>query len=169
MQFIKGNSRHQSYFATLEDQVAADNPVRLLDAFIDKLELEQLGFTGLVHKSEGRPPYAPAVLLKLYLYGYLNKIRSSRKLERECIRNTELQWLLQQIQPNYHTIADFRKLHAAALQNMFRLYVHFLSEAGLLGKTTIGIKLVLLAGIGRRGNGFDGFRLNDIQNIFFCS
>ena len=112
-----------------------------MSAFIDKLDpiAEIRFFTGIVHKSEGRPPYAPSVLLKLYLYGYLNKIRSSRKLERECSRNIELQWLLQNLQPNYHTIADFRKLHATALQSMFRLYVQFLSEAGLLGKTTIAI------------------------------
>jgi transposase len=92
-----------------------------------------------VHKSEGRPRYAPAVLLKLYLYGYLNRIRSSRRLEKECSRNRELEWLLQSLQPNYHTIADFRKVHAKPLQGMFRLYVQFLSEAGLLGKTTVGI------------------------------
>jgi transposase len=139
MEFIKGTSRRQSYFSTLEDQVAPDNPVRLMDAFIDKLDLRQLGFTATVHKSEGRPPYAPQVLLKLYLYGYLNKLRSSRKLEKECHRNIELQWLLQNLQPNYHTIADFRKLHAVPLQCLFRLYVQFLDEAGLLGKTTIGI------------------------------
>ena len=139
MQFIQGNNRHQTYFSTLENQVCTDNPVRLMDAFIDKLDLQKLGFTNTVHKSEGRPPYAPAVLLKLYLYGYLNKIRSSRKLEKECCRNIELQWLLQNLQPNYHTIADFRKIHAAPLQSMFRLYVQFLNDAGLLGKTTIGI------------------------------
>jgi transposase len=139
MQFIQGNNRHQSYFATLEQQVRSENAVRLIDAFIEKLELEKLGFTNTVHKSEGRPPYAPQVLLKLYLYGYLNKIRSSRKLEKECSRNIELQWLLQNLQPNYHTIADFRKLHAQPLQSMFRLYVQFLDDAGLLGKTTIGI------------------------------
>ena len=139
MQFIQGSNRHQTYFSTLEDQVSADNPVRLIDAFIDKLDLQKLGFTKTVHKSEGRPPYAPAVLLKLYLYGYLNKIRSSRKLEKECSRNIELQWLLQNLQPNYHTIADFRKVHATPLQSMFRLYVQFLGDAGLLGKTTIGI------------------------------
>ena len=139
MQFIQGNNRHQTYFTTPDDQVSADNAVRLMDAFIDKLDLQQLGFTGTVHKSEGRPPYAPGVLLKLYLYGYLNKIRSSRKLEKECSRNIELQWLLQGLQPNYHTIADFRKLHAQPLQNMFRLYVQFLGDTGLLGKTTIGI------------------------------
>ena len=139
MQYIQGNNRHQSYFSTLEDQVTADNSVRLIDAFIDKLDLEKLGFTKMAHKSEGRPPFAPQVLLKLYLYGYLNKIRSSRKLEKECSRNLELQWLLQNLRPNYHTIADFRKLHAQPLQNMFKLYVHFLSEADLLGKTTIAI------------------------------
>jgi len=139
MNFIEGTSRHQTYFATLDDQLSSDNPVRLIDAFVDKLQLEKLGFTHIVHKSEGRPPYEPGVLLKLYLYGYLNKIRSSRKLERECSRNIELQWLLKQLQPNYHTIADFRKLNCKALQNMFRLYVHFLSDAGLLGKGTIAV------------------------------
>jgi transposase len=139
MQYIQGSNRHQSYFSTLEDQVSADNTVRLIDAFIDKLDLQKLGFSKLVHKTEGRPAYAPQVLLKLYLYGYLNKLRSSRKLEKECIRNIELQWLLQNLMPNYHTIADFRKLHAQPLQSMFKLYVHFLSDTGLLGKTTIGI------------------------------
>ena len=103
MQFIQGQHRQQTYFATLEDQVAADNPVRLIDAFIDKLHLQQLGFQKTVQHSEGRPPYAPQVLLKLYLYGYLNKVRSSRKLGRECSRNVELQWLLQNLAPNYHT------------------------------------------------------------------
>jgi transposase len=137
MQFIQGNNRHPTYFATLDDQVAADNPARLMDAFIDKLDLQKLGYAGTVHKTEGRPPYAPGVLLKLYLYGYLNKIRSSRKLEKECSRNTELQWLLQGLQPSYHTIADFRKVHAAPLQSMFKLYVQFAGEAGLLGKTTL--------------------------------
>src|SRR5207253_6127639 len=117
------------------------NAVRLIDAFIDKLELEKLGFTNTGHKSEGRPPYAPGALLKLYLYGYLNKIRSSRKLEKECSRNRELEWLLQNLQPNYHTIADFRKLHAVPLQSMFKMYIQFLSDADLLGKTTIVIEV----------------------------
>lgn len=139
MQFIQGSNRHQSYFSTLDEQVGTDNAVRLIDAFIDKLELEKLGFTCIVHKSEGRPAYAPAVLLKLYLYGYLNKIRSSRKLEKECCRNIELQWLLKNLQPNYHTIADFRKQQPVPMQAMFKLYVQFLSHAGLLGATTIGI------------------------------
>ncbi len=87
MQFIQGNNRHKTYFTTPDDQVGADNAVRLIDAFVDKLDLHKLGFKTTVHKSEGRSLYAPAVLLKLYLYGYLNKIRSSRKLKKECIRN----------------------------------------------------------------------------------
>ena len=139
MNFITGTSRHQTYFARLDDQVANDNSVRLIDAFVDKLQLHKLGFGNTVHKSEGRPPYEPGVLLKLYLYGYLNKIRSSRKLERECSRNIELQWLLKQLQPNYHTIADFRKNHAQALKHLFRLYVQFLGDAGLLGKNAIAV------------------------------
>ena len=139
MQFIQGNDRYQTFFITLEEQVALDNTVRLIDAFVDILDLKKLGFLSTIHKSEGRPPYAPAVLLKLYLYGYLNKIRSSRKLEKECDRNIELQWLLRNLRPNYHTIADFRKVHVKSLQSMFRLYIQFLSDADLLGKTTVGV------------------------------
>lgn len=155
MKYIIGTSRDQTYFSTLDNQVAADNPVRLIDAFVDKLQLDKLGFTNTIHKSEGRPPYEAAVLLKLYLYGYLNKIRSSRKLERESCRNIELQWLLKQLQPNYHTIADFRKLHSKALQNMFRLYVHFLSDAGLLGKSTIAIDGSKFKAVNSKKNNFN--------------
>src|SRR5437867_1841275 len=116
MQFIQGANRKQTYFATLEDQISPDNPVRLMDAFIDKLELEKLGFNNTIHRSEGRPPYAPGVLLKLYLYGYLNKIRSSRKLEKECGRNIELQWLLQSLQPNYHTTSRLSQSSSPAIE-----------------------------------------------------
>ncbi|MCY7290674.1 MAG: transposase, partial [Ferruginibacter sp.] len=165
MQFIQGSSRHQTYFATLEDQVSIDNPVRLMDAFIDKLDLQKLGFSNTVHKSEGRPPYAPGVLLKLYLYGYLNKIRSSRKLEKECLRNTELQWLLQNLQPNYHTIADFRKAHAQPLQNMFRLYVQFLGDAGLLGKTTIAVDGSKFKAVNSRKNNYNQKKIDKHQQF----
>jgi transposase len=165
MQFIQGNNRHQSYFSTLEDQVCADNPVRLIDAFINKLELQKLGFTNTIHKTEGRPPYAPAVLLKLYLYGYLNKIRSSRKLEKECSRNIELQWLLQSLQPNYHTIADFRKLHAVPLQSMFRLYVQFLHDADLLSKTTIGIDGSKFKAVNSKKNNYNQKKIDKHQQF----
>lgn len=139
MHYITGTNRHQSYFSTLDEQVSADNAVRLIDAFADKLDVQKLGFIRQPVKTEGRPPYKPQVFLKLYLYGYLNKIRSSRKLEKESQRNIELQWLLQGLQPNYHSIADFRKQHSTALQNMFKLYVQFLGEAGLLGRTIIAV------------------------------
>lgn len=165
MQFIQGSNRHQSYFSTLDEQVGADNAVRLIDAFIDKLDLQRLGFTNLVHKSEGRPPYAPAILLKLYLYGYLNKIRSSRKLENECSRNIELQWLLQNLQPNYHTIADFRKLHSMPLQNMFRLYVQFLGDADLLGRTTIGIDGSKFKAVNSRKNNYNQKKIDKHQQF----
>jgi len=165
MQFITGNNRHQTYFITLEDQVTADNPVRLIDCFIDKLDLQKIGFINTVHKSEGRPPYAPELLLKLYLYGYLNKIRSSRKLEKECSRNKELEWLLQCLQPNYHTIADFRKVHAAPLKAMFRLYVQFLGDAGLLGKTTIGIDGSKFKAVNSKKNNFNQNKIDKHQQF----
>jgi transposase len=155
MQFIQGNNRYQTFFITLEERVGVDNPVRLMDAFVDKLDLQKLGFTKTVHKTGGRSPYAPGVLLKLYLYGYLNNIRSSRKLQRECLRNIELQWLLQNLQPDYHTIADFRKVHVVALQIMFRLYVQFLNEAGLPGKTTIGIDGSKFRAVNSRKNNYN--------------
>jgi len=165
MQFIKGNNRHQSYFSTLEERVSIDNAVRLIDAFIDKLDLEKLGFRKTIHKSEGRPPYAPQVLLKLYLYGYLNKIRSSRKLEKECIRNIELHWLLKNLQPNYHTIADFRKLHAAGLQSMFKLYIQFLSDAGLLGKTTIALDGSKFKAVNSKKNNYNQKKIDKHQQF----
>lgn len=165
MQFIQGTNRHQSYFSTLEEQVAADNAVRLIDAFIDKLDLQKLGFSKTIHKSEGRPPYAPQALLKLYLYGYLNKIRSSRKLERECSRNIELQWLLQGLQPNYHTIADFRKAHAGPLQSMFKLYVHFLSDAGLLGKTMVAVDGSKFKAVNSKKNNYNQKKIDKHQQF----
>ena len=165
MQFIQGNNRQQSYFSSLEEQVGTDNPVRLMDAFVDKLDLFQLGFTSTIHKSEGRPPYAPGVVLKLYLYGYLNKIRSSRKLEKECSRNIELQWLLQNLAPNYHTIADFRKLHAGPLQAMFKLYVQFLSDAGLLGKTTIAVDGSKFKAVNSKKNNYNQKKIDKHQQF----
>ena len=165
MQYIQGNNRHQTYFASLEDQVLADNPVRLIDAFIDKLDLQKLGFNTTVPKTEGRPAYAPQVLLKLYLYGYLNKLRSSRKLERECSRNIELQWLLQNLQPNYHTIADLRKVHAMALQNMFKLYVQFLSDENLLGKSTIGIDGSKFKAVNSKKNNYNQKKIDKHQQF----
>ena len=165
MQFIVGKDRHQTYFSTLDEQVGFDNPVRLIDAFVNKLELDKLGFTNTVCKSEGRPAFAPSVFLKLYLYGYLNKIRSSRKLQKESVRNLELQWLLECLQPNYHTIADFRKVHAPSLQYLFKLYVQFLGDAGLLGKTTIGVDGSKFKAVNSKKNNYNQSKIDKYQQF----
>ena len=139
MQHISGISRQQLQISSLEDKITLDNPVRFIEAFVEKISLEVLGFTTRILKSEGRPSFESKVFLKLYLYGYLNGLRSSRKLEKECIRNIELQWLLCAIVPNYHSISDFRKNNPAALKNLFKLFVSFLKDADLIAGETIAI------------------------------
>jgi len=139
MQYIQPANRNQMSFGSLEDAVDSDNSVRFIEAFVEQLELNQLGYQSNTLKSEGRPPFHPKVFLKLYLYGYHNGIRSSRRLEKECKRNVELQWLLGQLVPNYHSIADFRKVNGKALRNTFKLFVLFLKEADLIGSTNIAI------------------------------
>ena len=101
--------------------------------------MKRLGFIVPAVKTEGRPAFEPSLFLKLYLYGYLNGIRSSRKLERECIRNVELHWLLCKQQPNYHSISDFRKVNPKALKATFKLFVLFLKECELIGGEIIAI------------------------------
>ena len=139
MQHIQGISRNQLQLGSLEDTIAADNPVRFIDAFVNSINLEKIGFTPRVLKTEGRPSFATQVFLKIYLYGYLNGIRSSRRLEKECLRNLEIQWLLEAIRPNYHSIADFRKDNPKALKQLFKLFVSFLKDADLIAGETIAI------------------------------
>jgi transposase len=139
MQHIQGISRHQLQMSSLEDKITADNPVRFIDAFVNFINIEKIGFKPNVLKTEGRPSFKTEVFLKLYLYGYLNGIRSSRRLEREGFRNIELQWLLEDIQPNYHSIADFRKDNPKALKQLFKLFVSFLKNADLIAGETIAI------------------------------
>lgn len=126
-------------FLSLDDSIAANNPVRIVDAFVDKVDLAHLGFKSASLKGEGRPPFAPSVLLKLYLYGYLNRIRSSRRLEAECGRNTELHWLLNRLAPNYHTIANFRKDNPKALKTLFKLFVLFLRDQQLISGALMAV------------------------------
>ena len=106
MQHISGTSRQQLQISSLEDKIALDNPVRFIEAFVEHISLEALSFTLQTIKSEGRPSFDTKLFLKIYLYGYLNGLRSSRKLEKECVRNIELQWLLEAICPNYHSISS---------------------------------------------------------------
>src|SRR5260370_2900282 len=116
MKTIQGTSRQQMQFTSLDEQVAANNPVRILDAFVEKFDLSKIGIEQYSTKQPsskknpgGAPRFDDKLLLKLYLYGYFNKIRSSRKLEQACYRNVELRWMLQELITNYPTIADFRK------------------------------------------------------------
>lgn len=109
MEYLQGQDREQLtlYSTCLDDMVPPDNTVRLIDQFVALLDLDKMGFESLA--SQGRPPYNPADLLKLYIYGYMNRMRSSRQLEKECHRNLEVIWLLKNLKPDHNTIARFRK------------------------------------------------------------
>jgi hypothetical protein len=103
----------------LDDYLGEDNPVRAIDVFVDELELANLGFSGVEPEATGRPAYHPATLLKIYVYGYLNRVQSSRRLERECQRNIELVWLTGRLMPDFKTIADFRKDNGETVEHPF--------------------------------------------------
>jgi transposase len=139
MQHIQGISRNQLQISSLEDTIIQENPVRFIDAFVNSIDLIKLGFSVSVIKTEGRPSFDTKVFLKIYLYGYLNGIRSSRRLEKECLRNLEMQWLIEAIVPNYHSIADYRKDNPKALKQLFKLFVSFLKNAELISGQIIAI------------------------------
>lgn len=139
MQHITGISRQQMRFSSLEDTISPDNQVRFIDAFVEYIDISKLDFAVKTLKTEGRPSFNSKVFLKIYLYGYLNGVRSGRDLEKECFRNMEMQWLLEDIRPNYHSISDFRKDNPIALKKLFKLFVSFLKEVDLIGCETIAI------------------------------
>ncbi len=111
----------------------------MIDFFVDQLDLAQLGFSGITPKERGRPAYHPAVMLKLYIYGYINRVQSSRRLERECQRNVEVMWLTGCLAPDFKTIADFRKDNGPAIRKVCREFVVVCGRAGLLAATTVAI------------------------------
>lgn len=131
----QGKPRNQIVLieSTLDNRIDENNPVRIIDAFVKGCNLEELGFTHAKHAAEGRPPYHPATLLKLFIYGYLNRIRSSRMLERECKRNVELMWLLEELTPDHNTIANFRKENPKAIKDVFRRLVVMCKALDLIG------------------------------------
>ena len=139
MQHISGISRQQIQISSLEDKITSENPVRFIEAFVENISLQALGFTTQTIKTQGRPSFDTKLFLKIYLYGYLNGLRSSRKLEKECIRNIELQWLLCGLVPNFHSISDFRKDNPVGLKKLFKLFVSFLKDADLIAGETIAI------------------------------
>lgn len=139
MPLINGTSRRQMQIFAVEQLIGTENPVRVIDAFVETLAMDELDFVLKGGSREGRPAYSAQVLLKLYLYGYLNRIRSSRQLEQACCRNVELWWLLNYQQPGYKTIADFRKGHAASLKGVFRKFNAQCQEWELFGRELIAV------------------------------
>jgi transposase len=123
----------------LDDFIDESNPVRVIDAFVDALDLSDLGFDGMEPAATGRPAYHPSTLLKLYIYGYLNRVQSSRRLEREAGRNLEAMWLLGRLVPDHKTIADFRKDNGPGIRKVCTRFVELCREMGLLTKASVAI------------------------------
>jgi transposase len=139
--FIEGASRNQSTLLpeSLDDYISEDNPIRAVDVFVEQLDLAAMGFSGVVPAATGRPSYHPAVLLKIYIYGYLNQIQSSRRLERETQRNVELMWLSERLTPDFKTIADFRHDNGEAIRNVCRQFVELCRQLQLFSHAVVAI------------------------------
>jgi transposase len=139
--FVEGDDRRQVALLPecLDDFIAEDNPVRVVDAFVEELDLHDLGFHGTEPADTGRPSYHPAVLLKIYIYGYLNRIQSSRRLEREAQRNVELMWLTGRLAPDFKTIADFRRDNGTGIRNVCRRFVVMCRELKLFTQAIVAI------------------------------
>jgi len=141
MGFVQGTHRDQMVMfpELLDEYVGEENPVRFIDAFVDSLDLQALRFKRAIPKETGRPPYDPGVLLKLYVYGYLNRIRSSRKLEKEAHRNVELMWLLGKLTPDFKTIADFRRDNPQPIRAVYREFTQLCRGLGLYGGELVAV------------------------------
>ena len=139
--FVAGSDRTQSTLLPecLDDFIDDCNPVRVIDAFVDALDLAELGFDSVEPAATGRPSYHPSILLKLYIYGYLNRVQSSRRLEREAGRNVEVMWLLGRLAPDHKTIADFRKDNGGAIKKVCARFVELCRRLGLLSKASVAI------------------------------
>ena len=139
--FIEGEARSQSLLfpERLDEWIEEENPVRVIDAFVDELDMKALGFEGAIPAETGRPAYHPATLLKIYIYGYLNRIQSSRRLEREAQRNVELVWLTGRLMPDFKTIADFRKDNGQAIRKVCASFIELCREMKLFTETVVAI------------------------------
>lgn len=139
--FIQGEDRSQAslFSERLDDYIGDDNPVRVVEAFVAELDLKSLGFTGVDAHDTGRPAYHPSTLLKIYIYGYLNRIASTRRLERECQRNVELMWLTHRLAPDHKTLWEFRKSNGKALGNVCREFVGICRRLNLFTQAIVAI------------------------------
>jgi transposase len=159
--FVQGESRTQSTLLpeSLDDYVADTNPVRVIDVFVDELDLGRLGFEGVDPAATGRPSYHPAVLLKIYIYGYLNRIQSSRRLEREAQRNVELMWLTGRLMPDFKTIANFRKDNGKAIRGVCRQFVMLCQQLGLFAEALVAIDGSKFKAVNNRDRNFTSAKL----------
>jgi len=159
MQHKRGEDRSQMFMFSLESGIAADSFVRVVDAFVDTIDLKSFGFAHVECQEEGCPPYPPSALMKLYLYGYRYGIRTTRKLEREAQTNIEAMWLLSGLHPKYKTIADFRKNHSKAFREVFRRFVSLLKEWELIEGETVAIDSFKIRGSNSLKNNFNEKKL----------
>jgi len=159
--FIEGEDRSQVTLLPecLDDYIAEDNPVRVVDAFVEELDLHGLGFDGVEPHETGRPSYHPSVLLKIYIYGYLNRIQSSRRLERECQRNVELMWLTGRLAPDFKTIADFRKDSGKGIRNACRQFVMICRQLKLLAHASVAVDGSKFKAVNNRDRNFTPHKL----------
>jgi transposase len=163
--FIEGEERSQSVLfpESLDEWITDDNPVRVVDAFVEELDLWELGFDRAEPAETGRPGYQPATLLKIYIYGYLNRIQSSRRLEREAQRNVELIWLTGRLMPDFKTIADFRRDNGAAIRNVCRQFVELSRQVGLFSEALVAIDGSKFKAVNNRDKNFTPHKLKARQ------
>lgn len=161
MGYVQGERREDAVLfpEAIDDYVRADNLVRFIDAFVEQLDMAQLGFGRSEPKERGRPAYNPRDLLKLYVYGYMNEIRSSRKLERESKRNLELIWMLRRLEPDHKTIAEFRRTNSKALRQVFRSFTRLCRAEGLYGAELVGIDGSKFRAVNSRERNFNRAKL----------
>ena len=163
MTHISGFERSQILLLpeAVDDYVGTDNPVRFIDAFVDELDLSAAGFVRVAAKATGRPGYSPADLLKLYIYGYLNRVRSSRRLEMESHRNIEVIWLLRSLKPDFKTIADFRRDNRAAFRAVFREFVLLCRRLDLYGRELLAVDGTRIKAVNNKDRNFTRNSLQD--------
>jgi len=167
MAHLTGHDRSQTLLLpeSFDDYVAAENPVRFIEAFVDSLDLAAAGFARVQPKATGRPGYAPADLLKLYIYGYLNRTRSSRRLEAETHRNIEVIWLLRHLKPDFKTIADFRRINCKAFRPVFRQFVLLCRELGLFGKELLAVDGTRIKAVNNKDRNFTRASLKEFIRL----
>jgi transposase len=159
--FIEGEDRNQVTLLPecLDDYIDLDNPVRVVDVFVDELDLHELGFERVDPASTGRPSYHPSVLLKVYIYGYLNRIQSSRRLERETQRNIELMWLTGRLAPDFKTIADFRRDNGPGIRNVCRRFIMMCRELQLFSDAIVAVDGSKFKAVNNRDKNFTPHKL----------